>query len=90
MPLRAGTKNDYANSMAQAMEKAFLEEWPHIMSNDHPKPVMTDHIRLLFIAISQGVVRHLVNNPDGFEVTFTFGGNTITATVDIEETGTLY
>lgn len=88
MALKAGIRADYTNSMAQAMEKAFLDEWPKIMDSDEPKPEMTDQMRLLFIAVAQGVVRHLVNNPDSFKVLFPGGG--LTATVDIEHSSTLY
>ena len=71
MALRAGTKSsatdEYTNSMAEAMEKAFLKEWPAIMGSDPPK---TDNqVRLLFIAIAQGVIRHLKNNENSITVT---------------------
>ncbi len=94
MALKAGSKNtgsDYANSMAAAMENAFIQEWPKIMGSE-PLPPPDDAMRLLFIAVAQGVVRHLVNNPTSFSVQITdVHGNTRTGNVNsISPTGTLY
>jgi hypothetical protein len=80
MPLKAGTKkigpigheNQYAGSMAAAMEHAFMEEWPIIMGSDAPAP--NDHMRLLFIAVAQGVVRHLKSNENSITVNVPSGG----------------
>lgn len=89
MAIRAGTKSsatdEYTNSMAEAMEKAFLNEWPGIMGSDPPK---TDNqVRLLFIAIAQGVIRHLKNNESSITVNVpTIGVVASTITTD----GTLY
>ena len=71
MPLKAGTKapiiNGYNNSMAAAMETAFLEQWPYVMG-DEALPATSDQMKLLFIAISQGIINHLKDNSASFEV----------------------
>ena len=95
MPLNSGTKepviNGYNNSMAAAMESAFLEQWPYIMG-DADLPATSNQMKLLFIAISQGVINHLKDNSASFEVEVnvtvgTAGTGTGTGTVtDIEIT----
>ncbi len=75
MKLKPGTIDKYENSMAQAMEKAFLKTWPQIMYPNDPEdqeiemPNITNHLRMMFIAIAQGIVRHLVDNAGAFEIT---------------------
>jgi hypothetical protein len=66
--LKAGTKADYDASMASAMEKAFLDEWDTFMPGADA-PAMSDQMRLMFVAIAQGVVNHLKANHDAFKVT---------------------
>ncbi len=68
MNLKAGTINDMTSSMAEAMEAAFLEEWPNAMGSQE-KPTMNNQMRLMFVAMAKGVVRHIVANPDAFKVT---------------------
>ncbi len=75
MPLKAGTKHPidpsgYSGSMAEAMEQAFLKEWPFVMGGA-PVPQTNDQMRLLFIAIARGVVLHLEQNHGAFNVTTT-------------------
>lgn len=106
--IKAGTKNSilphpsrrdeldpYVQSMAEAMENAFEEEWPIIMGTDKPKK--SDHLQLMFIAIAQGVVKHLSDNVDSFIVDIpSVSGNGITVnTVEkklkrIDSRGILY
>ncbi len=74
--LKAGTKQretplldgvePYIGSMAEAMEKAFKKEWPVIMRS--AEPVVNDHLRLIFIAIAQGVIKHLKDNKEAITV----------------------
>jgi hypothetical protein len=67
MALKPGTINDYDSSMAQAMEEAFLAEWKNAMGDaDLPEP--NNQMRLMFVAVAQGVVRHLHENPDAFRI----------------------
>ena len=66
--LKAGSKEAYAESMASAMEDAFMKEWGNFMKEADP-PKMNDQMRLMFVAIAQGVVNHLKANHDAFEVT---------------------
>lgn len=68
MALQAGTHTHYTNSMAEAIEKAFLAEWPKVIPGQ-PVPESNDQMRLLFMAIAQGVVYHLVHHPEAFVVT---------------------
>lgn len=80
MPLKAGTKktgpigyeDQYAGSMAKAIEHAFIKEWPLIMGSD--APALNDHMRLLFIAIAQGIIKHLKENAGSITVTIPGSG----------------
>lgn len=84
MPLKAGKIGNDADSMSQAMAKAFLDEWPSVMGND-PKPEMNNQMRLMFVAIAQGVINHLRANPKSFKVTVSDGTLSLTGEVtDIE------
>ncbi len=65
---------DWMNSMAKAMEDAFIAEWP-IAMGDQPAPKMTDAMRLMFVAIAQGVVNHLDTHAAAFKVNVLPGGN---------------
>jgi hypothetical protein len=92
--LKAGNKNDYDKSMAQAIENAFKEEWRMVMQNgdinSEPKPpAFNDQMRIMFVAVAQGVIQHLKENPDAFKITVNTssggGGNhTHTASLKIE------
>jgi hypothetical protein len=59
-------------TMAMAMEAAFLREWP-VFNGDLPLPEAESKslkaMRLLFIAVAQGVVQHLQANSAAFSVT---------------------
>ncbi len=68
--LKAGSKTDYAQSMASAMEKSFMIEWSNYMDGAEA-PEMSDQMRLMFVAIAQGVVNHLKANHEAFKVTST-------------------
>lgn len=74
MALKAGSlkKNNYAGSMAEAIEHAFQEEWPHVMGGEKPKS--NPQMELLFIAIAQGVVKYLSTHADSFKVEVLGGG----------------
>jgi hypothetical protein len=69
MALKPGTISplDLSSSMAQAMEDAFRHHWPLVMA-DMPIPFDSRFLQLLFVAIAQGVVRHLEENPEAFKV----------------------
>ena len=80
MALKAG-KTDFTNSMAEAMEKVFKEQ----LAMGLPKPA--DQMKVLFIAVAEGVVRHLVAHPEAFVVTVTQDNNNKhTTTVKISST----
>ena len=64
MALNAGKKS-YQGSMAQLMKSVFDEQ----MAQGQPKP--SEQMKLLFIAVAEGVVRHLVAHPEAFVITVT-------------------
>lgn len=69
MPLKAGTviRNKLAGTMAEAMDEAFLREWN--AGSDYPLSSQGQRERqILFSAIAQGVVKHLMENRDAFKI----------------------
>ena len=78
MALKAGTIDNLSNSMALAMENAFVDQWPKVMG-DLELPVDRQQMRLMFVAVAQGVVEHLRNNPDAFKVQVTLSPGESTA-----------
>jgi hypothetical protein len=89
MALKAGTKkrdasreDHYTGSMAQAMENAFIKEWPVIMGTDAPP--INDHMRLLVVAIAQGVLRHLKDNQVSITFSMPPGGGDSTANIIVQ------
>ncbi len=89
--LRPDRKPDeFKGSMAEAIENAFYQllaaDGMRTFERDTDSNDARDRRRLL-VAIAQGVVRHLVDNAGAFQVTFVDGGgNTITASVQINST----
>ena len=95
MALKAGSHgatagsadDDFADSMAQAIEDAFLSEWPKV-NPDLPAPPNASSeeplksMRLFFAAVAQGVLRHLHENPDAFHVRVDNGGVDLTGEVE--------
>ena len=67
MALKPGTKNDLVNSMAAAMETAFDAEWVNF-KNSPPPGAGREDLRLMFIAIAQGVVEHLLVHATDFTI----------------------
>ena len=85
--------SDFALSMASAIENAFLallkQDKMTGFVTDTNAPEARDRRRLL-IAIAQGVVRHLVDNADAFEVKGTDSqGQPISAALTINASSTL-
>ena len=66
MALKSGSVADFNNSMAEAIQQAFINEWPTIMKGDAPPP--SDQMKLLFIAVAKGVVQHLTAHAEAFVV----------------------
>ncbi|RYY10215.1 MAG: hypothetical protein EOO04_37230 [Chitinophagaceae bacterium] len=88
MSFKAGTKkrgplneDQYIGSMANAMETAFLKEWEVIMKTD--PPALTDHMRLIFIAVAQGVVNHMKASEESIQITMS--GSAFETTISVEE-----
>ena len=79
MALKPGTLEDIIGSMAEEMEQVFREELPIVVPGADPGRGEAER-RLLFVAVAQGVVRHLVANPNAFkvEVSLTDGEGEVT------------
>lgn len=89
MPLKAGTLADYSGSLAADIERAFLAEWDNHMPGQAP-PEPNPQMRLMFVAVAQGLVQYLLNHPDSFRVSVSNGNITLNGTViGIDTTGTL-
>lgn len=69
--------------MAEAIEASFKEAWPTLMG-DLPLPESNDQSKLMFIAVAQGVVKHLVAHPEAFKVTVNFSSQDHIGNVVIE------
>jgi hypothetical protein len=67
MALKPGTLEDISGSMAEAMEQVFREALPSVVPGADPGRGEAER-RLLFVAVAQGVVRHLAANPNAFKV----------------------
>jgi hypothetical protein len=85
MALKAGN-TDFAGSMAEAMQNAFNDEIAI------RKPRADEQMKFLFIAVAEGLIRHLAAHPEAFNliVTSSMGDDvSINARVDsISSTGT--
>jgi hypothetical protein len=73
MAITAGTIGNFTGSMAEAIENAFLASWPDAMPGQ-PKPDVNNQMRLLYVAIAQGVVNYLAANTDAFVLNTTYDG----------------
>lgn len=71
--LKAGSKEDFSNSMAEAMMEALWIEWPKFLKGtEPPKDGDLRYMKLMFSAIAQGVVKHLVERlPQSMELEVT-------------------
>jgi len=87
MPLKSGTLDDTISSdtLVGEIERAFREVWPAVM-NDAKLPENLDRqMKLVFVAVAKGVVRHLENNTDAFVITVqSTGDHTHSASLEIE------
>jgi hypothetical protein len=76
--LKPGTFSDTIDTMAKAMEDAFLDQWS-LFNPNLPVPgaesAQLKSMRLFFVAVSQGVVQHLRDNPAAFQVTVQNGSH---------------
>ncbi len=88
MALKAGTSiNDaaFADSLAAAMEDALEREYEAVKQEALPDQGRDDR-RMLLVAISQGIVRYLADNPDAWQISVE---TTLTNLSDAEGTGTV-
>jgi len=89
MALKAGTNADFANSMAQAIETALKQEWPHVMGTGQSVE-SNPQLRLLCVAVAQGVVKYLADNATSSLVVNVTSPHEASGYVEIQTTGTLY
>lgn len=73
MPIRGGTRTDYAGSMAEAIEQALDAVRTEYGFDPLPSEGRADR-RMLFLAIARGVVSHLAANDDAFVIRDHGGG----------------
>jgi len=59
MKLKPGTVDDFSGSMAEAMDEAFKTEWLNVKGTPLSAVTGEEDRKILFSAISKGVVRHL-------------------------------
>jgi hypothetical protein len=73
MKIKAGKINDLSNSLAADIENAFMKEWGNVMKDENgnslPTPNSNKQMQLLFIAVAQGVVKHLKMHQDSIVIT---------------------
>ena len=67
MALNAGDINNISASMAGIMEDVFSTNLPIVVPGADASRGREER-ELLFVAVAQGVVQHLVANPDAFKV----------------------
>jgi hypothetical protein len=81
--LRPGSSSDTDDAaMAKQIETAFLNQWSSFNPNlPQPSGEQLNALRLFFVAVSQGVVQHLRENPGSFEVEVTNGAATLAGKV---------
>ena len=89
MALKAGTLQDTifddVMTMVGEMEKAFREDWPEVMNEAELPDELDPQMKLVFVAIAKGVVRHLENNADAFKISVDVShDHTHNASVEIE------
>jgi hypothetical protein len=60
--LKAGTVNDFANSLASYIDKAMQNEWQAVKGEALPAGQGEDDRKILFAAIAQGVLKFLADH----------------------------
>jgi hypothetical protein len=73
MSLTAGTIGSFSGGMAEAIEDAFNKAWPDAMGSQ-PVPTTNNQMRLMYVAIAQGVCQYLSAHPEAFVLSTTFDG----------------
>lgn len=68
--LKPGRVTDFTASMAEAMDKAFLQEWQTVKGTALSSLGEEDR-RILLVAIAQGVVAHLQKYVEAIDVNVT-------------------
>jgi len=60
--LKAGTVNDFANSMAAEMEAAMKSEWQAVKNTALPGGAGEEDRKILFVAVARGVLKYLTDH----------------------------
>lgn len=91
MSMKAGTSTEFSGSLAEAIEHAFIKEWPNVMGKEQTVE-SNPQMRLLCIAIAQGVIGYFKDHAsDSIRVDLaTTPQNSNDGYIDIMTTGTLY
>ena len=81
--LKAGTNSDFNASMAKAIEEAFKKEWLTVMQGGNSQaepqpPAFNAQMRIMFVAVAQGVVNHILNTPLSISITLHDSGGSRT------------
>jgi hypothetical protein len=67
MSLKPGKQNDLSGSMADDMMKAFKKAWKEY-KGVLPPEISSEYLQPIFIAIAQGVIKHLRDNASALKV----------------------
>ncbi len=78
-PLKAGTVDNFASSLASYIDKAMQNEW-HLHKGEYlpDQGQGADDRRILFAAIAQGVMKFLVDHVDDLVTTTNSGDGGLT------------
>ena len=57
--LKAGSVDNFSNSMAAEIEAAMQDEWQTVKGKPLPAPLGREDRRILFVAIARGVLKYL-------------------------------
>jgi hypothetical protein len=70
MSLNSGSLNDekFRNSMAQSIEQEFISAWTAVYGRPLPERGEKER-RIIFLAISRGILKYLDENADSIQVT---------------------
>jgi len=84
MALKAGTLENISGSMAEVMEQVFRDALPSVVPGADANKGEAER-RLIFVAVAQGVVRHLQEHHNAFKVEVELPGGRGTANGEVKE-----
>ncbi len=86
--LKPGRVSNFTNSMAEAMDEAFREEWRSVKGSSLPRLGQEDR-RILLVAIAQGIAAHLKEHANAINVRIDLADGAANTTVDISLDGVM-